>query len=222
MCDEVDAGEVLFLQPAAQDRHRVGHDVDAAGLYVGLPLRVGDRPVHDMARAAEDRLGHRLDHVDVEPLELAVERVQEAEVVGVLVDAGDEVAALADVLHPGSGHPRRARQRRQARRVRIALGDRGGGRVRLGSRLVSGRGRRVTRRSLGRVRCRRGGTPRQRGRGEYAGRERGGCERGDPANDGAARRAARHRYSVSRRLMPKAQPAAMISAPTASPYSRPV
>ena len=96
---EVDAGEVDLLQPRAGDRHRVRHDVHGAGGDVGDPLRIGDRLVLDVVRVAEDGLGHRLDHVDVEALDLPGERVEEVEVVGVLVHPRDEVAAGADLRH---------------------------------------------------------------------------------------------------------------------------
>src|SRR6185437_11224788 len=60
---------------------------------------------------AEDRLGHRANHVDVEPLDLAVERVEVTEVVRALVHPGDEVAALADLGHERAvGYLRRAKR----------------------------------------------------------------------------------------------------------------
>ena len=117
---EVDAGEVDLLQPGAGDRHRVRHDVHGAGGDVGYPLRVGDRLVLDLVRVAEDGLGHRPDHVDVEALDLPGERVEEAEVVGALVHPRDEVAAGADLRHERAGRHLRRAGRAQAARLRIA------------------------------------------------------------------------------------------------------
>ena len=129
----------------------------------------------------------RAHHVDVEPLDLAGEGVEVAEVVGVLVHAGDEVAAGPDPGHEGArGHLRRP----------------GGRRLAVGSHA---------------------GSPRRRGRPAVA---PGGCHRRGPAataqaasaatasSSGGSRAASArrlHRYSASRWLSPRAQPAAMTS-----------
>src|SRR5580692_3900783 len=130
---EVDAGEVNLRQALTGDRHRMSHDVDAAAGDGGDSLRVGDRLELDPVGVAEDRLGHGADHVDVEPLDLAVERVEVAEVIGALVHPGDQVALLLDRGHErAGGHFRRA-GRREAGGVRVA---RGAGGLRAGLRLA--------------------------------------------------------------------------------------
>ena len=134
---EVDGGEVHLLEPVAVDRHRVRDDVDQRvrrlGALVSWPLTSGMRSASEIAlkrilaehrvvgRAdAEDRPGHGPDLVDVEPLDLPVQGVQVAEVVGALVHPGDEEAALPDGGHQRAGGDRRRAGRLQAARVRVA------------------------------------------------------------------------------------------------------
>ncbi len=65
----------------------------------GEALGRGDDPELDLVRVAEDRLRDRVEHVDVEALDLAGDRVARAEQEGVGRDARDEAAALLDLLH---------------------------------------------------------------------------------------------------------------------------
>ena len=157
--------------------------------------------------STEDGLGHRPDHVDVEALDLAAERVEEAEVVGALVHPGDEVAAGADLRHERARRHLRRAGRAQAARRRIA-GVRGGRAHRLGP---GGRpdGGRVTR--LGRGRR---GPQRQPGRGDHH------QDRPPPGHAGTRPRV--HRYSASRRLRPQAQPPTITSDATIMPTASPV
>ncbi len=134
---EVDAGEVDLLQPGAGDRHRVRHDVHGAGEDVGYPLSIGDGLELDLVRVAEDRLGHRADHVDVEALDLPVERVEEAEVVGALVHSGDEVTAGADLGHERARRHLRRPGRAQAAGMRVT--GRGAGHAGRAGRVGRGR-----------------------------------------------------------------------------------
>ena len=201
---EVDAGEVDLLQPLAGDRHRVRDDVHGAGDDVGDPLRVGDRLELHLARVrvAEDGLGHRPDHVDVEALDLPGERVEEAEVVGALVHPGDEVAAGADLRHERAWRHLRRPGRAQAARLRVACA-RGGGRAH--RPWPPGR---------------RAGWP-----GAAAAAAVPSASPDAASTTSSARRqGARprvHRYSASRRLRPQAQPATITSAATIMPTARP-
>ena len=161
----------------------------------------------NLARVTEDGLGHRPDHVDVEALDLAAERVEEAEVVGALVHPGDEVAAGADLRHERARRHLRRAGRAQAARRRIASGR---GRARsppwpppppdLATLTRRGRGRR--------------GPQRQPGRRDHH------QERPPPGHAGTRPRV--HRYSASRRLRPQAQPATITSDATIMPTASPV
>ena len=117
---EVDGGEVDLLKPIAGDRHRVRHDVHRAIAHVRNPLLVRDRLELHLGRIAEDRLGDGVDHVDVEALDLLVQRIEEAEVVGALVHAGDEVAARLDRRHVRAGRDLRRTGRADAAGLRVA------------------------------------------------------------------------------------------------------
>ena len=172
---------------------------------VGDPLGVRDRLELHLARVAEDGLRHRPDHVDVEALDLSVEGVEEAEVVGALVHAGDEVAAGADLRHE--------RARRHLRRP---------GRPQAAGRRIAGRGSRPLPPPAGPGAARgRAVTAADPGTAQAVAApitgQRHQQQRRQPQPGGRL-----HRYSASRVLSPRKHPAAMTSASTMTPTSRPV
>ena len=73
------AGEGDLLPAVAGDRHVARHDVDAAVLEGRQALGRGDHLQLDLVRVAEDRLRDRVQHVDVEALDLPGDRVAGAE-----------------------------------------------------------------------------------------------------------------------------------------------
>jgi hypothetical protein len=95
---EVLGRERDLLPRLAGHRQRAHHDVHLARLQRRRCLRGRDDAVLDVEVVAEDGLAELLDQVDVEALDLVGERVQVAEVQGVLRDARDHAAAVVDLL----------------------------------------------------------------------------------------------------------------------------
>ena len=100
-----DRREVDQLATLAGDRHGLDHDVDGVLLQRGDPVGRGQDPVLHRRRPAEDVAGHLAGDVDVEPGDLAGDRVAEGEQVASDVQAHQQPAAL-----PGSSRPRRRRR----------------------------------------------------------------------------------------------------------------
>src|SRR6516162_6853003 len=163
-------------------------------------LSVGHGFELDLVGVAKDRLRDGVHHVDVKPLDLPVPGVEVAEVVGALIHTRDEVTAGAVLGHERARSHRRRPGRPQAGRG-ITRAGRGG----------------LRRHGPGQLMCWRG--KHRRGPG-YGPRGQGPCheqqrQQGPPV-------ARLHRYSASRLLSPRAHPAAMISASTMTPTSKPV
>ena len=100
----VDRGELDVLAPLAVDRHGLHDEVDVAVLQRGDALRRGEDAQLDRVAVAEDGPGDLARHVEVEALDLTGDRVAEAELVGVLVDADDQLALLRG-CSPSSSRP---------------------------------------------------------------------------------------------------------------------
>ncbi|MGR6998948.1 hypothetical protein ACU686_13700 [Yinghuangia aomiensis] len=89
----------------------------------GIPLRLGDDPVSDVAGFAEQGQTDRLGHVDVETFDaVLLVVVPRREVLGVLVDADDDAASCDDLGHrrpggirPGAGSGSSGRRLSRAR-----------------------------------------------------------------------------------------------------------
>ena len=116
----VDRREVDLRAPVAGDRDRVDDDVDLALLDERKSLGHGQRDEpHVALGGAEDRRGHLVHEVDLEPLDVPGGGVQVAELVEPRVDAGDEVALLVDLGHEAAGgHVVRRGQRRRRTQAR--------------------------------------------------------------------------------------------------------
>ena len=173
------AGEGDLLPAGAGDRHVARHDVHAAVLQDGQPLGCGDDPQLDLVRVVEDGLRDRVEHVDVEALDPARDRVAGAEQQRVGRDPRDEAAALSDRAHvaarrhlTGAGSVAvGAYDCRQFAATRSVLDGAGEG---VGAALVGGAAAVEGREGVSTRRRRRSSTPRPAG-SRRARRAPGGC-----------------------------------------------